>query len=113
MYLFDKKSTRFDWLGACHASEVSYALNNLNATMFAGEMDPKLALDMSTAWANFARTGDPSIETAAWRHYSSETRDTMLFGNDSSLKMVQDPWKKQRELLAFAYKYKPISDTEA
>ena len=113
MYLFDKKSTLYDWLGACHACEVSYALNNLTATQFAGKMDPQLALDMSTAWANFARTGDPGIEKAAWQPYDPETRDTMLFGNDSSMKMVQDPWKKQRELLAFAYEYKPISDTEA
>ena len=108
MYRFDKRSTLYDWLGACHASEVSYALNNPNAAMFAGEMDPKLALDMSTAWANFARTGDPGIEGTPWQPYDPETRDTMIFGNDGSMKMEEDPWKKQRELLDFAYKFNPM-----
>ena len=107
MYLFDKKSTLYEWLGACHACEVAYALNNTNATQFVGEVNPQLALDMSTAWANFARTGDPSIEKAPWLPYDSQTRNTMLFGNDGTMEMVQDPWKEQRELLGFAYKYCP------
>ena len=108
MYRFDKKSTLYDWMGACHACEVAYALNNVTATQFAGEIDPQLALDMSTAWANFARNGDPGIEGTPWQPYDPQTRDTMIFGNDFTMKMEQDPWKKQRELLDFAYRYYPV-----
>ena len=107
MYLFDKKSTAYDWLGACHACEIAYVFNHLSAEPWTGEMNPKLALDISTSWANFARTGDPGIEKAPWLPYDSQTRNTMLFGNDCTMKMVQDPWKKQRELLDFAYRYVP------
>ena len=107
MYLFDKKSTAYDWLGACHACEIAYVFNHLSAEPWTGEMNPQLALDMSTSWANFARTGDPSIEKVSWQPYNPQTRSTMLFGNDGNRKMVQDPWKKQRELLDFAYKYVP------
>lgn len=108
MYRFDKRSTLHDWLGACHASEVAYALNNPNASQFAGEVDPQLALDMSTAWANFAKTGDPSISKATWQPYDTETRNTMIFGNDCTMKMEQDPWKERRELMDFAYKYMTV-----
>ena len=108
MYLFDKKSTLYDWLGACHASEVSYALHNLEATQFSGELDKNLADGMCAAWTNFAKTGNPSTDEVKWEQYGTETRDTMIFGNDSSMKMVQDPRRKQRELLNFAYKYNPF-----
>ena len=82
--------------------------NHLSAEPWTGEMNPQLALDMSTSWANFARTGDPGIEKAPWQPYDPQTRSTMLFGNDGTMKMVQDPWKEQRELLDFAYKYYPL-----
>ena len=85
MYLFDKKSTAYDWLGACHACEIAYVFNHLSAEPWTGEMNPQLALDMSTSWANFARTGDPGIEKAPWQPYDPQTRSTMLFGNDGSM----------------------------
>ncbi|MDO4177332.1 MAG: carboxylesterase family protein [Bacillota bacterium] len=102
MYLFEKRSTLYDWLGACHAVEVAYALHNLEATQFAGEIDKDLADGMCSAWTNFARTGDPSTDKVQWTGYGPETRDTMIFGNDGIMKMVRDPKKEQRELLAFA-----------
>ena len=108
MYRFDKKAIRYEWMGAAHACEVPYAFNNVQANDYMGEMNPQLALDMSTAWANFARNGDPSIEKAPWKPYDPQTRDTMIFGDDGSMTMEQDPWKKQRELAAFAYKYMPL-----
>jgi para-nitrobenzyl esterase len=108
MYRFDKKAERFEWMGAAHAYEVPYAFNNVTANDYLGDIDPKLALDMSTAWANFARTGDPSIDKASWQTYDLQTRDTMIFGEDGSMTMEQDPWKEQRELTAFAYKYMPL-----
>jgi para-nitrobenzyl esterase len=97
---------RFDWetpeggghMRAPHTAEIAFAFNNI-AT--AGPLISKrqdahaLAAKVSGAWVAFARTGDPNISSLPkWPAYSAETRDTMLFDNES--KVVQDPDKGPR-----------------
>ena len=39
----------------------------------------KIAADMSQAWINFARTGNPSLKGLAWPAYEVGSRNTMIF----------------------------------
>lgn len=106
MYYFGKKWDCFDWMGACHASELSYIFHNLVDEGFSGTMDEALADHMCKAWVNFAKTGDPSTNFAEWTTYNDNERNTMVIEDDGSMKMVSDPEGDQRELMQnFAYYY--------
>lgn len=59
----------------------------------------KMADLMSTAWINFARSGDPNTkELPRWQPYSAEKRSTMIF--DLPPKVVNDPNGAIRRILA-------------
>ena len=105
MYYFCKKSDNFDFIGACHASELAYVFHNTDETIFSGTVDKKLADDMCTSWTNFARTGDPGNDNAVWDKYTLPDRATMVIGDDCSMKMVNDPKGEQRELMEWSVKY--------
>ena len=54
-----------------------------------------LADKTSSAWAAFARTGDPNTpKLPRWPAYSATSRDTMLFNNDC--RVVRDPDREPR-----------------
>lgn len=106
MYYFEKKSDAEEWLGACHASETAYVFHNLTGAGFSGTMDEGLADNMCAAWVSFAADGNPSTDAAEWTAYDDKDRATMIFGDDGSLKMENDPLGDQRELMEpFAYYY--------
>lgn len=98
MYYFAKDSN-LEMMGASHASEVAYVFHNLKEEIFSGVVDEGLADHMCDAWANFARTGDPSTDFATWTPYTAEGRETMMIGNDCSMQMQNDCLKEQRELI--------------
>ena len=98
IYYFAKESTDPE-MGACHASELAYVFHNEEDGGFSGTVDTELADKVCAAWANFARTGDPSIEGVEWTPYDSETRATMVIGNDSSMRMENDWLGAQRALV--------------
>jgi len=104
MYLFGKTHSEFECIGACHACELAYVFHNLNYTSFSGVTDEGLADKMCEAWVNFAKTGNPSIEDVEWTEYDTTNRNTMVIGDDCSMKMESDPWGQERELSkCFAY----------
>ena len=106
MYYFEKRSDSEEWLGACHASETAYVFHNLTGAGFSGTMDEGLADDMCAAWVAFATSGDPSTDAAEWTAYDEKDRATMIFGDDGSLAMKNDPLGEQRKLMEpFAYYY--------
>lgn len=98
MYYFGKRSDNFDFIGACHASELAYVFHNTKETDFSGTVDPELADKMCKAWANFARTGDPSSDDVQWTTFGTVDRNTMVIGDDCSMQMVSDPQKTDRIL---------------
>jgi para-nitrobenzyl esterase len=52
---------------------------------------------MSTAWAAFARTGNPShAEAPAWPAYDTGRRATMVL--DAECRLVDDPHAEERRL---------------
>ncbi len=99
MYYFCKNNTNFDWIGACHASELSYVFHNLDEEHFSGFVIQTLADKMCGLWTSFALNGIPKYGDINWLEYTPENRETLFFNNDGSTTTVYDPMKKERELI--------------
>lgn len=101
MYYFAKgfsPESENPWVGAGHACELSYAFNNADFEKD-GPFDPTLAKEFSTAFTNFARTGDPSQPGIAWTPFTPNGVNTMVIGKDCSMKMMETPRKAQVDML--------------
>jgi para-nitrobenzyl esterase len=97
---------RFDWetpeggghMRSPHTIEIQFVFNNIK---IGGPLISKmpeayaLADKVSAAWVAFARKGNPNTEKLPkWPAYSVQSRDTMLFNNES--RVEQDPDKGPR-----------------
>ena len=105
MYRFDYATPIFGGvLGACHALEIPFVFNSLDAggEMFVGPLNDDLrtlARRMHQAWVAFGRTGRPAAEgLPEWPRYTAEKRATMLF--DFQPGVVDDPDGADREVWA-------------
>lgn len=105
MYYFEKEKDDMDFFGSCHAAELPYVFNRADGTGYSETVDKDLAGKISRMWAQFARTGDPSIKEFEWKQYSVSKRETLDVGNDNSLIMVNDPLSEQRKLIEPFVKY--------
>jgi para-nitrobenzyl esterase len=97
---------RFDWetpeggghMRSPHAVEVPFVFENIKvAGKLISQMPEAFALSekIAAAWVSFARTGNPNVAVLPrWPAYSVETRDTMLFNNES--RVEQDPNRASR-----------------
>jgi len=91
-------------MGACHAVELPYIFNNLENSAYTGDtINRELADEVQEMWVNFARCGDPSTENNVWGKYDTETRLTMVLGDE--IYSASDFKKEQRELLDQILKY--------
>ncbi|GCE22646.1 carboxylesterase/lipase family protein [Dictyobacter kobayashii] len=100
---------RFDWpspafggrLGACHALEIPFAWNTLDAEMsqlFIEESPAAqpIAATMHAVWIAFIRSGNPQTpQLPAWPGYQLTQRSTMLFHEHNQL--TQDPQSVERQ----------------
>jgi para-nitrobenzyl esterase len=100
---------RFDWespaaegaLRAFHGLEVAFVFNNTAsgiAGTVSGSQTSSLAADISQAWVNFARTGNPSRNGLQWPRYDARKRESMIF--DLPSRVVPDPDRTKREMWA-------------
>ncbi|MBQ0004143.1 MAG: carboxylesterase/lipase family protein [Treponema sp.] len=105
MYYFGKESDTFEWIGCPHAAELSYVFHNLEDEQFSGKIDKGLSDKLCSAWVNFAKTGNPSSSKVEWNQYTPENRETLIVNNDCTIKMENDPKKKERELLHYTVKH--------
>ncbi len=97
LYYWDYPSA-IDFLGACHAVELSSVFNNLDDTIYTGKpSDPDLADTVQRMWVNFARCGDPSIEEHPWEPYTDQTKVTMVLGK--RIRPIGDLFSGRRKLL--------------
>jgi len=85
IYEFAWRSPAFDGaLGACHALELPFVFDNLDAPGYAallGARPPRrLAESMHRAWSAFAATGDPG-----WPPYDDRGRPVLRFGTSDEL----------------------------
>jgi para-nitrobenzyl esterase len=103
MYEFGYRSTAFDGaLGACHAIDLPFVYDNLDAggvAMLLGPVDEgtrALAAATSRAWLAMARTGVPAHDGLPdWPQYSSESRPVMFLDRERTV--VLDPGSQERQ----------------
>jgi para-nitrobenzyl esterase len=107
MYLFTFESNAMGGLfKSAHALEIPFVFNNPDIAPFTGTGDERyeLARSMSSAWANFARTGDPNGPgLPEWPAYDAERRATMIF--NVPCEVEDDPRRAEREV----WKGRPIA----
>lgn len=87
MYLFGWESPVMDgMLRSTHCMEIPFVFDNTvrHASMTGGGTEAQALADkMSSAWLNFARTGNPNVESLpAWEVYTPQSGATMYFDNE-------------------------------
>ena len=99
-YYFTWQSPMLEDAGAWHTAELAFCFDNAKRceqgtgnTLEA----QKLAKKMATAWANFARTGNPSQSGLTWKPFDPDQCPTMVF--DNQCRMVDDPEGEVRKIL--------------
>jgi para-nitrobenzyl esterase len=99
MYLFDWRSPVLGGkMRSPHGIEMGFAFDNTDKTAgmngTGADLAP-LAKIVSSAWANFARVGNPNAPgLPQWPAYDATTRATMVFNDEC--KVVNDPGKEER-----------------
>jgi para-nitrobenzyl esterase len=81
--------------GSFHGVDIPLAFNNIMLGKHwtgTGNDARVLADKMSSAWINFARTGNPNVEGVlpAWPTYSRENGETMIFDNEPEIRNNHD-----------------------
>lgn len=102
MYMFTWESPVMNgMLRSTHCMEIPFVFNNAlhHASMTGGSQDAiRLADKMSSAWINFARTGNPNADgLPTWEPYTAEKGATMIFNNKCEVRYNHD--KKLLEIV--------------
>ncbi|MEO5910764.1 MAG: carboxylesterase family protein [Pelobium sp.] len=103
LYQFEWQSPVNDGsLGASHGMELPFMFNNiaLARTLTGGTKEAyALADNMSSAWINFVKTGNPNAKgLPKWAPYDTKNGATMIF--DNSCKIVNNHDKKLLEFIS-------------
>ena len=99
-YYFTWQSPMLEDAGAWHTAELAFCFDNTERCKQGTGNTPEaqaLAKKMATAWANFARTGDPSQPGLKWSPADPSRFQTMVF--DNRCQMVDDPEGETRKIL--------------
>ncbi|GIU79023.1 MAG: carboxylic ester hydrolase [Bryobacteraceae bacterium] len=99
-YYFTWQSPMLEDAGAWHTSELAFCFDNTERCAQGTGNGPEaraLARKMATAWANFARTGNPSQPGLRWDPFDPQRCQTMVF--DHECRMVDDPEGELRKIL--------------
>lgn len=100
-----KEESKIPLYKACHAVELAYVFYNIEDTIYTGEKaDEELARNVSNMWVNFAKTGNPSLESIKWHKYDKKERKTITF-KKGDIKEEYNILSNQREILWPIVKY--------
>ena len=101
VYQFDLPSAERE-RGAPHTIDIEHAFDNLaqpRAMSGTGPTAMRVADQLSTAFINLARNGDPNhAGLPHWSQHTLPERETMVF--DAETRLVNDPRRRERELFA-------------
>jgi para-nitrobenzyl esterase len=99
-WYFTWQSPMLEDAGAWHTAELAFCFDNTARCAQGTGNGPDaqaLAKRVATAWANFARTGNPSQPGLPWTAFSPDRCPTMVF--DTACRMVDDPDAEARKIL--------------
>jgi para-nitrobenzyl esterase len=99
-WYFTWQSPMLEDAGAWHTAELAFCFDNTKRAEQGTGNGPEaqaLAKKMATAWANFARTGNPSQPGLRWEPFEPSRGQTMVF--DNQCRMTDDPEGEVRKLL--------------
>jgi len=99
-YYFTWQSPMLEDAGAWHTAELQFCFDNTKRCEQGTGNTPEaqaLAKKMATAWANFARTGNPSLPGLTWTPTDPESNKTMIWDNEC--RMVDDPESEARKIV--------------
>jgi para-nitrobenzyl esterase len=99
-WYFTWQSPMLEDAGAWHTAELAFCFDNTKRCEQGTGNGPEaqaLAKKMATAWANFARTGNPSQPGLRWEPFEPSRGQTMVF--DNNCRMTDDPEGEVRKLL--------------
>ncbi|WP_321475117.1 carboxylesterase family protein [uncultured Paludibaculum sp.] len=99
-WYFSWQSPMLEDAGAWHTAELAFCFDNTRRCDQGTGNGPEaqaLAKKMATAWANFARKGDPSQPGLKWEPFEPARGRTMVFGNNC--RMADDPEAEVRKIL--------------
>ena len=99
-WYFTWQSPMLEDAGAWHTAELAFCFDNTARCAQGTGNGPEaqaLARRMATAWANFARTGNPSQPGLPWPPFTPDRCPTMVF--DATCRMVDDPEAEARKIL--------------
>jgi para-nitrobenzyl esterase len=84
-----------DW-GAAHGGEIAYVFGNFPSAMPATPSDRKVSDEMSSYWANFAKTGDPTATgLTRWPAFTAAAAQVMNLNDPSKAVPVPNLEKLQ------------------
>ncbi|MCQ2251150.1 MAG: carboxylesterase family protein [Bacteroidales bacterium] len=88
--------------GSVHGHELKFCFNSLNIKTWEiknpSKEDLMLADLMSTAWSNFAHTGNPNAEGLPdWKPYTADNGEMMIF--DHQCRIVNNPDRELEEII--------------
>jgi para-nitrobenzyl esterase len=97
-WLWEWESPGFDGrFGAVHAMDVAATFANEREAILGGgtARAAEMCRGLSSAWINFARTGDPNTpELPAWPAFCLDRRQTLILGPDT--RIIADPYPEIR-----------------
>jgi len=99
-WYFTWQSPMLEDAGAWHTAELAFCFDNTARCAQGTGNGPEaqaLARTMATAWANFARTGNPSQPGLSWPAFTPDRGQTMVL--DNACRMVDDPDGEARKIL--------------
>jgi len=99
-WYFTWQSPMLEDAGAWHTAELAFCFDNTLRCAQGTGNGPEaqaLAKKMATAWAAFARTGNPSAPGLSWAPFDPARCQTMVF--DDACRMVDDPDGEARKIL--------------
>ncbi len=99
-WYFTWPSPMLEDAGAWHTAELAFCFDNTARCAQGTGNGPRaqaLARKMATAWASFARTGNPSQPGLPWAPFEPGRCPTMVFDDDC--RMVDDPEAEARKIL--------------